>query len=791
MKSHTAPYWQKSIPQIPITERDLDKAASDSLITKVFLLDESSIQDRTHNRFTILERESKYSKEHSETSLEQEADQKGAVLVVLSLFPEDQSVPIPKPESNAAKEQVSSAKPENVTRNIPDVESVKFVTELPTKKADLKVETTRLELELAALEKDVRESGLSIREGELTRPRMSLATARRKQQLLSASYKAGLRDLELQKRLASIEVDSAKEKLSRVQLINQKQVVTERELNEAKTQAAQAELSLERIQIQIDHYKNAGEGLFDAETTATTLNPETHLDSKTEELNRKKIWDRLGLKCGDPVTTEKLAGTKYRGGLPIVEIRSDSSTTAGEIIKGDILVGLEKWETMSIENVSWVLGQLAQTSDSELQKVKFFIVRGTDTRYGYLTIEQRVHQNSVTNPSSSSPQKNNAERSDHLSDDMELTRKRTSDLIRDLLKDGAREPIHKANALFSIAGGFDPETPLGTDIHDRAFEAIRSLDRRVIAPVLADKITNGSSREKYFAMRATETLFDLTSIGSFPAVAKEVFRAANDEEKTLPRLIPLKLLVETLPVTALDPETLTTSERKAAVQKLTDAVPRKEVIDTLSRALSSSGDRVAAKTTDTDEKLPVTLPLDSSSVSIVLESISGLFKVPESELGPELNKRVMDVLCEILKGKLRETSVSGQTRKDAFAILLNHGPRCAATIPTLIELMLSDDKEFQEINREPRKIINDQDGSGLAALVYTVVNVALMKMGPSAMPYLPELQKSLEALRKKEQEDAILSPNSEKNARDRHTTASSALNRIIERLKDPAKSRQR
>ncbi|MBI3465507.1 MAG: PDZ domain-containing protein [Planctomycetes bacterium] len=66
----------------------------------------------------------------------------------------------------------------------------------------------------------------------------------------------------------------------------------------------------------------------------------------------------------------------YRGGLAIVAVRSDSPAARQGIRQGDILVGMHKWETISLENVTYILSlpELAQ-----LDPIKFYIIRGSET----------------------------------------------------------------------------------------------------------------------------------------------------------------------------------------------------------------------------------------------------------------------------------------------------------------------------------------------------------------------------------------------------------------------------
>ena len=51
--------------------------------------------------------------------------------------------------------------------------------------------------------------------------------------------------------------------------------------------------------------------------------------------------------------------------------------------RGDILVGLHVWETATLENVAYIL---KRPDFAKLGPVKFFILRGDETLFGYLPV---------------------------------------------------------------------------------------------------------------------------------------------------------------------------------------------------------------------------------------------------------------------------------------------------------------------------------------------------------------------------------------------------------------------
>ena len=154
----------------------------------------------------------------------------------------------------------------------------------------------------------------------------------------------------------------------------------------------QAKLALERLKVRYDLYKKAGEGVAADDPLIPTLSPMVVIDRPLDaEAAAKLIWDKVGLKFGEPVTAEKIGsqGKKYRGGMPIVEVRDAESAEKKAFSKGDLLVGLDQWETTSLNNVVWILKQFETVPKPDQTDwiVKFFVIREGATKYGFLRVE--------------------------------------------------------------------------------------------------------------------------------------------------------------------------------------------------------------------------------------------------------------------------------------------------------------------------------------------------------------------------------------------------------------------
>ena len=96
-------------------------------------------------------------------------------------------------------------------------------------------------------------------------------------------------------------------------------------------------------------------------------------------------WQVLGMKLDtEPKTTFESRGSRYRGGMRVVEVRGDGPAAAKGIRAGDILVGMHKWETASDEDIRYIVNNEALPG---LGEVKFYILRGDETLYGAMRVD--------------------------------------------------------------------------------------------------------------------------------------------------------------------------------------------------------------------------------------------------------------------------------------------------------------------------------------------------------------------------------------------------------------------
>jgi serine protease Do len=100
-------------------------------------------------------------------------------------------------------------------------------------------------------------------------------------------------------------------------------------------------------------------------------------------------WELLGLelKAIPAADFRQKYQSRYRGGLLVTDVRPNSPASAQGIRSGDVLVGMHIWETVSPENVAYIL---KRPDFATLNPVKFFILRGSDTLYGYMAVSTKT-----------------------------------------------------------------------------------------------------------------------------------------------------------------------------------------------------------------------------------------------------------------------------------------------------------------------------------------------------------------------------------------------------------------
>ncbi|HUG71272.1 MAG TPA: trypsin-like peptidase domain-containing protein [Pirellulaceae bacterium] len=109
--------------------------------------------------------------------------------------------------------------------------------------------------------------------------------------------------------------------------------------------------------------------------------------SASERSVSELAWDVFGIRLTPTASdTFRRVSTRYRGGLKVIGVRPDSPAAQQGIRYGDILVGMHKWETVSMDNVAFILeSDVVRASEP----VKFYVLRGGETLFGHLQVSMR------------------------------------------------------------------------------------------------------------------------------------------------------------------------------------------------------------------------------------------------------------------------------------------------------------------------------------------------------------------------------------------------------------------
>jgi serine protease Do len=115
---------------------------------------------------------------------------------------------------------------------------------------------------------------------------------------------------------------------------------------------------------------------------------EQHLDLTIQTADRSAptanelAWRKLGIRL-QTVSAELVSRTNQQlhGGLAVVELRTEGAAAKAGIQKGDILVGLHQWETLNLENVSFVL---THPDLATFNPLRFYIIRSGQVHRGWI-----------------------------------------------------------------------------------------------------------------------------------------------------------------------------------------------------------------------------------------------------------------------------------------------------------------------------------------------------------------------------------------------------------------------
>jgi serine protease Do len=104
--------------------------------------------------------------------------------------------------------------------------------------------------------------------------------------------------------------------------------------------------------------------------------------NRTRPASAELVWRKLGLRLAS-VDGEAVArvNRQLHGGLEVIALEGDGLAARAGIRRGDILVGLHQWETLTVDNVAYVLTHPDLASFNPLS---FHVVRGGQIRRGWM-----------------------------------------------------------------------------------------------------------------------------------------------------------------------------------------------------------------------------------------------------------------------------------------------------------------------------------------------------------------------------------------------------------------------
>ncbi len=98
-------------------------------------------------------------------------------------------------------------------------------------------------------------------------------------------------------------------------------------------------------------------------------------------------WQVLGIRVNPvPVDHIKAVDSRYNGGLRVTAVRHDGLAAKNGIRTNDIIVGLHIWETISLDNLDYVLNRADLSNEAT---IRFYFVRDAETRVGELPLVRR------------------------------------------------------------------------------------------------------------------------------------------------------------------------------------------------------------------------------------------------------------------------------------------------------------------------------------------------------------------------------------------------------------------
>ncbi|MFV2070673.1 MAG: HEAT repeat domain-containing protein, partial [Pirellulales bacterium] len=190
--------------------------------------------------------------------------------------------------------------------------------------------------------------------------------------------KATATDLDL--REAQLNYDWAKQKADLTSRLFRSRQTTQLSALEAKAKLEMAEIQLERAKRRIA----GGGNVVGGAASSTYPEPRRIVDDAEKQRIADTAWRMLGLEL-EEVGRDQLGkvSQQYRGGLRCINV--DHRTV--DIREGDVLLGLHRWETATLEDLGYIL---SLPNVSELSPMKCYLLRNGKVYHTRLSVAVRA-----------------------------------------------------------------------------------------------------------------------------------------------------------------------------------------------------------------------------------------------------------------------------------------------------------------------------------------------------------------------------------------------------------------
>ena len=103
-------------------------------------------------------------------------------------------------------------------------------------------------------------------------------------------------------------------------------------------------------------------------------------------------WNTLGVELTPAPKSMLGKDSQYRGGLKIVEVRPNSPAEREGLEPGDVLVGMHRWQTASMNDIDYIL---TKSNIDKMSAVRFYIVRNNETLYTDINVAAATSRTTI------------------------------------------------------------------------------------------------------------------------------------------------------------------------------------------------------------------------------------------------------------------------------------------------------------------------------------------------------------------------------------------------------------